>query len=90
MEQPDRFLELQQDLRAEDRRLLLQLFSDLLKKVTGKYADRFVRVMRMMGIVEECLAGLKDRQWTDPRRVLRDPRGLSRSRRQDGTLPGTR
>ena len=63
MEQPDRFLELKQDLRAEDRRLLLQLFSDLLKKVTGKYADRFVRIMRMMGIVEECLAGLKDRQW---------------------------
>jgi HEAT repeat protein len=63
MEQPDRFVEFQKDLRAEDRRLLLQLFSDLLKKVTGKYADRFVRVMRMMGIVEECLLGLKDRQW---------------------------
>ncbi len=64
MEQPDRFLEFQKDLRAEDRRLLLHLFSDLLKKVTGKYADRFVRVMRMMGIVEECLIRLKDRQWT--------------------------
>jgi HEAT repeat protein len=64
MEDPDRFLELQNDLRAEDRRLLLQLFADLLKKVTGKYAQRFVRVMRMMGIVEECTTRLKDRQWT--------------------------
>jgi hypothetical protein len=63
MEQPDRFLEFQQDLRPEDRRLLLHLFSDLLKKVTGKYADRFVRVMRMMGIVEECLSRIKDRHW---------------------------
>jgi HEAT repeat protein len=64
IEQPDSYAELPKDLRAEDRRLLLQLFSDLVLKVTGKYAERFVRVMRMMGIVEECIARLKDRQWT--------------------------
>jgi HEAT repeat protein len=63
MEHPDGMLELAEDLLPEDRRLLLQLFSDLLKKVTGKYAERFVRVMRMMGIVDECLKRLNDGQW---------------------------
>ncbi len=63
MEHPEHFHEHERDLRADDRLLLLQLFSDLLKKVTGKYAERFVRVMRMMGIVEECLSRLGDRRW---------------------------
>jgi len=63
MEHPERFPEFEKDLRAEDRRLLLHLFSDLLKRVTGKYAERFVRVMRMMGIVEECMTRIRDRRW---------------------------
>jgi hypothetical protein len=63
MEAPDRTPEWRQQMRSEDRELLLELFGELLQKVTGQYADRFVRVMRILGIVEECLACLRHRRW---------------------------
>jgi HEAT repeat protein len=63
IEAPDQVAEGQVAIRSEDRDLLLQLFSELLQKVKGQYADRFVRVMRIMGIVDECLLRLTHRRW---------------------------
>jgi HEAT repeat protein len=64
MEAPDQALHGLDSFRAQDRQLLLQLFGELLQKVKGQYADRFVRVMRIMGIVEECLRSLQHRRWS--------------------------
>jgi HEAT repeat protein len=63
IEAPERLPELKSSFRPEDRELLLNLFAELLQKVKGQYADRFVSVMRIMGIVEECLDRLRHRRW---------------------------
>ncbi len=63
MDRPDRLVELKSMIRPDDRRLLLQLFAELLQKIRGKYAERFVSLMRLLGLVEECLEGLQDRSW---------------------------
>jgi HEAT repeat protein len=63
MDRPDRLFLLKSQLKGEDRRLLIQLFSELLQKIRGKYADRFVSLMRIMGLMEECLHRLNDKPW---------------------------
>jgi HEAT repeat protein len=64
IENPHQAAEGSHAFRPQDRDLLLHLFSELLQKVKGQYAERFVRVMRTMGIVDECLVRLRDRRWT--------------------------
>lgn len=64
IEEPHRVAEGNLAFRPQDRDLLMRLFSELLQKVKGQYAERFVRVMRMMGIVDECLVRLCNRRWT--------------------------
>jgi HEAT repeat protein len=41
----------------------MQLFVELLEKVNGQYADRFIRVMRILGIVDESIDRLQRRRW---------------------------
>jgi HEAT repeat protein len=64
IESPDQAGNGLHSFRAQDRELLLQLFGELLQKVKGQYADRFVSVMRIMGIVDECLHSLQHRRWS--------------------------
>jgi hypothetical protein len=61
MDRPDRLVELKSLIRPDDRRLLVQLFAELLQKIRGKYADRLVSLMRLLGLIEECLEGLNER-----------------------------
>jgi HEAT repeat protein len=63
MDRPDRLFLLKSQIQANDRRLLIQLFSELLQKIRGKYAERFVSLMRILGLMEECLQRLNDRSW---------------------------
>jgi hypothetical protein len=63
MDRPDRLFQLKSRIKPDDRRLLIQLFSELLQKIRGKYAERFVSLMRILGLMEECLQRLHDRPW---------------------------
>lgn len=63
MDRPDRLFLLKSQIKPNDRRLLIQLFSELLQKIRGKYAERFVSLMRILGLMEECLQRLNDRPW---------------------------
>lgn len=60
---PERLAEMQKELRSEDRRLLLQVYDELLPKIRGEYADRLVSLMRILGLMDECLRQLRDRSW---------------------------
>ena len=63
MDHPDRLVELKSLIRPDDRRLLVGLFAELLQKIRGNYADRLVRLMRLLGLTEECLEGLGERSY---------------------------
>jgi HEAT repeat protein len=63
MDRPDRLFEIKSRIQPNDRHLLIQLFSELLQKIRGQYAERFVSLMRILGLMEECLERLKHRSW---------------------------
>jgi hypothetical protein len=63
MDEPGRLFEEKGRLKEGDRGLLLELFSELLEKIKGDYADRFVSLMRILGLMEECLARINSRAW---------------------------
>jgi len=63
MDNPERISELREKLLPDDRRLLLQLFHEMLEKIRGNYAERLVILMRRLGLMEECIRHLKHRSW---------------------------
>lgn len=60
---PDRLFEMEKQLRPDDRRLLLEVYDELLPKIRGEYADRLVSLMRILGLLDECLRRLRDGSW---------------------------
>jgi hypothetical protein len=79
VQHPPRLLEVEKQLTPADRRLLVQVYDELYPKIRGEYAERLVSLMRILGIVDQCLAALKDSDWlarTQAARMLgmfRDP-----------------
>lgn len=64
MEYPEQIIEARKEMRPTDRRLLLQLFEDLRKQLKGEYAQRLISLMRIMGLMDECITRLKHSSWT--------------------------
>jgi HEAT repeat protein len=60
---PAQLAELEQKLLPKDRRLLLQVYNELLPKIRGDYADRLVSLMRELGLMEDCLEQSRDPDW---------------------------
>jgi HEAT repeat protein len=60
---PQRLFEVEKELRPQDRRLLLQVYEELLPKIRGEYADRLVNLMRTLGLMDECVRQLRDPSW---------------------------
>ncbi len=63
MEYPERIIEARKEMRSSDRRLLLTLFEELRKQLKGEYAERLISLMRIMGLMDECLEQLKHSGW---------------------------
>ncbi len=63
MDNPDRLSEFRERLRPDDRRLLLHLFLEMLEQIRGNYAERFVILMRRLGLMEECIGRLQHKAW---------------------------
>lgn len=63
MDNPTRLNESKEQLRPDDRRLLLKLFQEMLEQIRGNYAERFVILMRRLGLMEECIERLRNKAW---------------------------
>jgi HEAT repeat protein len=63
IEHPDQLMELEKKMLPRDRRLLLQVYNELFPKIRGEYADRLVSLMRILGLMDECLRDLQDNDW---------------------------
>jgi len=63
MEYPERIIEARKEMRPADRKLLLTLFEELRKQLKGEYAERLISLMRIMGLMDECLEQLKHSGW---------------------------
>jgi HEAT repeat protein len=63
MDNPTRLNEMKEQLRPDDRRLLLKLFREMLEQIRGNYAERFVILMRRLGLMEECIERLRNKAW---------------------------
>lgn len=63
MDNPERLSDFREKLRPDDRRLLLQLFQEMLEKIRGNYAERFIILMRRLGLMEECISRLHHKSW---------------------------
>ena len=63
IEHPEQLVELENKLLPRDRRLLLQVYNELLQKIRGEYADRLVSLMRILGLMDDCLRDLEDDDW---------------------------
>jgi len=63
MEYPERIIEARKEMRPSDRRRLLALFEELRKQLKGEYAERLISLMRIMGLMDECLEQLKHSGW---------------------------
>ena len=57
--QPQRLFELERGLKPDDRRLLLEVYEELLPKIRGEYADRLVNLMKLLGLMEEAIQQLR-------------------------------
>lgn len=67
MENPEDIIESRRQWTAADRRLLIGLFEELRKQLRGEYAERLISLMRIMGLMQECLERLRHPSW--PRRA---------------------
>ncbi len=63
VEEPQFLPAFKAQLKAEDQRLLVELFAELLPKVRGDYADKVVHLMREMGLRDRCLAQMHSPKW---------------------------
>jgi HEAT repeat protein len=63
LEQPELIIEARKHFRAGDRRLLLGLFEELRKQLKGEYAERLNSLMRILGLMAECVELLKHPIW---------------------------
>ena len=63
IEHPEQLVELEKKLLPRDRRLLLQVYNELLQKIRGEYANRLVSLMRILGLMDDCLRDLQDDDW---------------------------
>jgi len=60
---PEQIIEARRQYRASDRRLLLVVFEEMRKQLKGEYAERLNTLMRIMGLMTECLERLKHPIW---------------------------
>jgi HEAT repeat protein len=60
LEHPD---QVDPEMPARDRRLLLQVYDELLPQIRGDYADRMVALMRHLGLMDECLRQIAEPNW---------------------------
>ena len=63
LEYPEQIIEARKSYRPADRRLLLELFEEMRKQVKGEYADRLNSLMRIMGLMAECVERLGHPIW---------------------------
>jgi hypothetical protein len=71
VENPALLLQRQSELRRSDRRLLLQVYDELLAKIRGEYAERLVSLMRILGLMEECFSRLRNTDWFERAQACR-------------------
>ncbi len=60
---PEQIIEARKLYRDSDRRLLLGVFEEMRKQLKGEYAERLNSLMRIMGLMTECLERLKHPIW---------------------------
>lgn len=60
---PEQIIEARKFYRRSDRRLLLGVFEEMRKQLKGEYAERLNSLMRIMGLMAECLERLKHPIW---------------------------
>jgi len=60
---PEQIIEARKLYRDSDRRLLLGVFEELRKQLKGEFAERLNSLMRIMGLMTECLERLKHPIW---------------------------
>lgn len=63
VQDPPKLLEVERKLKPADRRLLVQVYDQLYPRIRGEYAERLVSLMRILGLVEECLQELREKDW---------------------------
>lgn len=64
MENPEAIIESRKEWTPDDRRLLLGLFEELRRQLKGEYAGRLISLMRIMGLMQECLERLRHPLWS--------------------------
>ncbi len=60
---PEQIIEARKLYRDSDRRLLMSVFEDMRRQLKGEYAERLNSLMRIMGLMTECLENLRHPIW---------------------------
>lgn len=60
---PEQIIEARNQYDAADRRLLVGVFEEMRKQLKGEYAERLNSLMRILGLLTECLERLGHPRW---------------------------